>query len=223
MGGFGSGRQQYATTPTVKECRTLNADMLTDYVDIDPEKEGHLTFHWDKSNVRAHLEHDDGGDRVDALRFVYTARPDTDDEQRHEYRVPLEYTEPNFGGVRPWFTCPNCGTRRRKLYLPPRAERFACRECYDLGYRSSRTSGDEFERAEQRYRAAFAKADAEDRRPHPEGTPYRPTRPKGMHHDTFEELVADVEAARDEWYVAFIEEMRAISDRVDSSLDQLSC
>jgi hypothetical protein len=33
------------------------------------------------------------------------------------------------------------------------------------------------------------------------------------------ELVADVEAARDEWYVAFTEEMRAISDWVDSSLD----
>lgn len=223
MGGLGSGRRKYATTPTVAECRTLDADNLTDSVEVAPENDPHFDLRWGENSVRAYFEHGDGdGNRVAALRFVYTTRPGTEDEQRHEYRVPIEYTEPNFGGVRPWFNCPSCGTRRRKLYLPPRAEKFACRECYDLGYRSSRSSGDKVERAEQRYRTAFAKADAEDRRPHPESAPYRPTRPKGMHHDTFADLVVEVEAAREEWYGGFLEEMRALTSRVDSSLDRLS-
>jgi hypothetical protein len=58
------------------------------------------------------------------------------------------------------------------------------------------------ERAEQRYRKAFAKADAENRRPHPNNAPYFPERPTGMHHDTFEDLVDDVQAARREWTAA---------------------
>jgi ribosome-binding protein aMBF1 (putative translation factor) len=88
-----------------------------------------------------------------------------------------------------------------KLYLPiyTNGDRFLCRECYDLGYRSSRNSGNELERAEQRYRKAFAKADAEDRRPHPNNLPYTPDRPKGTHRDTFADLVEDVREAKREW------------------------
>ncbi|PHQ45120.1 hypothetical protein DJ68_14560 [Halorubrum sp. C3] len=50
--------------------------------------------------------------------------------------VELEYTPANFGGERPWFTCPDCGTRRGKLYKPPRRDRFRCRECHGLLYES---------------------------------------------------------------------------------------
>jgi hypothetical protein len=254
MGGLGSGRREYATTPTVAECRTLDADTLTEYVDVDPAADAHLDLRWgENTEIRAYLEHgdrdaggtttdtdeidteagtddvDQDGDRdtdqdqdlVDALRLVYTTRPDTDDATRHEYHVPVEYTEPHFGGVRPWFACPGCGSRRRKLYLPPRREVFACRECYDLGYRSSRTSGDDVERAEQRYRNAFAKADAESRRPHPNNLPAFPERPKGMHQDTFEDLVADVEAAREEWDRAFHRKLADMTARLETTLDSL--
>lgn len=256
MGGLGSGRREYATTPTVAECRTLDADTLTEYVDVDPADDAHLDLRWgENTEIRAYLEHgdrdaggtvtdtdtdtdeidteagtddvDQDGDRdtdqdqdqdqdlVDTLRLVYTTRPDTDDATRHEYRVPVEYTEPHFGGVRPWFACPGCGSRRRKLYLPPRREVFACRECYDLGYRSSRTSGDDVERAEQRYRNAFAKADAESRRPHPNNAPHIPERPTGRHHDTHADLVADVEAAREEWDGACRRRLVELRDRLD--------
>lgn len=33
MGGWGSGRRDYATTPIVRECRALNINEFTDVVD----------------------------------------------------------------------------------------------------------------------------------------------------------------------------------------------
>ena len=98
---------------------------------------------------------------------------------------------------------------------------YLCRECYDLGYRSSRTSGDAVERAEQRYRKAFRKADAENRQPHPNNAPFSPDRPKGMHHDTFQDLVDEVDAAHAEWTREMNREMRGMVHRMDATLDTL--
>lgn len=49
--------------------------------------------------------------------------------------VYLHSTPLNFGGVRWWFSCPRCGRRCAKLYLP-RASAFLCRMCHDLTYES---------------------------------------------------------------------------------------
>jgi hypothetical protein len=65
--------------------------------------------------------------------------------------------------------------------------------------------------AVHRYREAFAKADAESRRPHPGAMAY-PKRPEGMHRDTFGELLADVEEARDEWYESH---MAQVSEHIE--------
>jgi hypothetical protein len=237
MGGFGSGRHEYARTPTVEECRHLEANDFTDVVD-QPGRS--LVLRWGEedtgSTIRAVMlperspedhpavdgpPHDDADsqntlmtepERAEAIRLSYTMTPPGGEARELSYRVPLEYTEPNFGGVRPWFRCPKCGDRVGKLYLPPRGGRFLCRECHDLGYQSSRSSGNELERAEQRYRKAFAKADAENRRPHPNNAPYFPERPKGMHHDTFEDLADDVEAARREWHQEMDSRVRELVD-----------
>lgn len=52
-------------------------------------------------------------DRADALdgrpthlRPAYTVTPSEGDPSEYEYRIPIEYTPCNFGGVRPWFRCP---------------------------------------------------------------------------------------------------------------------
>lgn len=71
----------------------------------------------------------------------------------------------------------------------------------------SRTSGDDLKQAELRYRRAFAKADAENRRTHPNNLPAFLNRPKGMDQDTFEDLTDDVQEARREWD-------RAMTDRL---------
>jgi hypothetical protein len=214
MGGFGSGRREYATTPTVEECRHLDVDRIKRFTET-PGFRGPV--YWgDREDpeatitVKADGERDLGDEtRAARLRLIYTITDGRIGENDDvEYPVPLEYTACNYGGYRPWFRCRGkidgqaCRRRVRKLYLPlyaRGARYFLCRECYDLSYRSSRTSGDEVERAEQRYRKAFKKADAENRRPHPNNPPFSPARPKGMHHDTFDELVAVVKAAREEW------------------------
>jgi len=212
MGGFGSGRHEYATTPTVEECRHLDVDRIKEFTER-PGSRG--SVYWggqedpdaDITVVAEGSREVADETRAAKLRLKYTLNPSSEDPTECDYPVGLEYTECNFGGARPWFRCPGvvdgdrCGRRCRKLYLPHRrwAEYYLCRECYDLGYTSSRTSGQEVERAEQRYRKAFAKADAENRRPHPNNAPYFPTRPKGMHQDTFEELIDAVEEARKEW------------------------
>lgn len=103
--------------------------------------------------------------------------------------------------------CEPCRRRVRKLYLPPREDLYRCRHCYGLSYTTSRTSGDEVKQVELRYRRAFAKADAEGRRQHPNGEPYFPKRPKGMHHETFEALLAKVKAAQEAWEEAFDERL----------------
>lgn len=237
MGGLGSGRCEYARTPTVGECHTLAVDVLTEVVKhpgafapyrwrdeyghgeevasigIFPEREGRPAF--DGGPEEREVVADALSERATHLRFKATMTPPDGELTDLEYRVELEYTPCNFGGVRPWFRCPatGCGDRVGKLYRPLSAEVFACRECYGLGYQSSRTSGDEITQAELRYRRAFAKADAKDRRAHPNQPPYTPERPKGMHHDTFEALLAEVHAAEIEWNARHIGRMRQLLNR----------
>ena len=64
-----------------------------------------------------------------------------------DYKVRLETTRPNFGGLRWWFICPlvrrDGGPPRRvaKLYLPHGAKYFGSREGYGLTYTSCQESG----------------------------------------------------------------------------------
>lgn len=182
MGGFSSGRRSYATTPDVEECRHLDVDR---HKAITEQPGSRRPVWWgDREDPSASIvieavgERDLGEEtRAGRLRLSYTLTDgSTGESEDIEYTVPLEYTPCNFGGYRPWFQCPglvdegSCSRRSRKLYLPiyaHGARYFLCRECYGLRYRSSRDSGNDLKRAEQRYRKAFAKADAEGHRPHP--------------------------------------------------------
>ena len=91
----------------------------------------------------------------------------------------------------------------------------ACRECCDLGYLTSQRSGDVLKEAELRYRPASKEADAKDQRPHPNNAPSWPTKPKGMHGETFADLLANLEDARDEWERAFDQRLREMTDQLD--------
>ena len=226
MGGWGSGRQSYATTPAVENTLHLDADELTDGVEYpgatgrkrwgdedDPTAELTLQFqHPDVDVTDDDTDPEDLDERATYVELEYTIGEDwsrnwTGDES---HPVELEYTDCHFGGVRPWFRCPNreCQDRVRKLYFPRGGRYWLCRDCYDLQYQSSRKSGNALDTAELRYRRAFAKADAEGRRPHPNNAPFRPTRPNGMHHDTFADLVEDVDDAYAEWAETMDEQMR---------------
>jgi hypothetical protein len=228
MGGFGSGRNEYAENPTVERCRHVDVNRLKDAL----EKIGRSgTLRWGEKEDSAAISflvegdtNDDGGnnqeDAVDdehepqatGFRLVYTTTDTrTDETENHDYVVPVEWTPCNFGGRRPWFRCPRCDDRVGKLYLPPRGHYFLCRDCHDLSYRSSRKSGNDFETAELRYRRAFEKADKDDRRPHPNNPPYLPEKSKGMHQDTFDELRDEVQKARREWGRIYDERLRSLA------------
>ena len=76
------------------------------------------------------------------LRLDYRANGEPVD-----YRIRLDTTRPNYGGLRWWFICPlvrqDGGPPRRvaKLYLPPGGRYFGSREGYGLTYTSCQESG----------------------------------------------------------------------------------
>lgn len=119
---------------TVEESLELDIGMLTD---IAEEKGALGTLTWSAgddvvASINYHY-HPTG----DAFQLTYTVNNGARSEPADvSDTVPLEYTPANLGGERPWFSCPTCGTRRAKLYKPPRRERFRCRECHGLLYES---------------------------------------------------------------------------------------
>ncbi|KOX92139.1 hypothetical protein [Halorubrum tropicale] len=233
MGGFGSGRDRYADTATVVESLSVDVADLKEYLEFgettltwrwgdadDPRARIKLAttgeavvddVDADESTAADRLQEHGAGAPARWVEFVYTATPAGATESVDvEDKVRVAYTAPPMGGLRPWFKCPGCGERREALHLPPwddrpgeSALRFRCRECHELGYETSRASGTKMKEAEVRYRRAFARADAEGRRPHPNQTPHTPERPSGRHESTHAELVEDVEQARAEWSASY--------------------
>lgn len=105
----------------------------------------------------------------------------------------LEWTPCNFGGERPWFVCPGEGCARRVAILYGLGQPL-CRRCRDLAYESQREDG-----------IARAKRRAEKTRSR---LPSSGTRPKGMHHATFQKLTRDYLKALEE-HEAFVQERLA--------------
>ena len=58
----------------------------------------------------------------------------TQPRQPYTEVIALTRTSCHYGRTRPWFCCPGCHRRCAKLYL--RRDRFRCRICHGLGYRS---------------------------------------------------------------------------------------
>src|SRR3989344_3164442 len=80
------------------------------------------------------------------LRIYYTQTDNSTGEKKDfDYKVPLETTPCNFGGVRYWFKCflhkrgVYCGRRVAVLYKD--GDWFGCRHCYELTYESRNVSG----------------------------------------------------------------------------------
>ena len=96
-------------------------------------------------------------------------------EQVDPYLIWVEFTQPNFGGQRPWWVCPACDRRVRILYG---SKTWQCRHCLNLTYAT---------RQESRRDAPVRKMRAIRRRLGDTsgiGAPF-PERPKGMHLRTY--------------------------------------
>ena|SRR5271165_4980797 len=95
------------------------------------------------------------------------------------YRVCIEWTPCNYGGLRAWFLCPRrCGRRVAILYGDGS---LACRHCYQLGYQSQHESPRY--RALHRARAIRRKLGGSISLAEP-----FPPKPKGMHWLTYARL-----------------------------------
>lgn len=234
MGGAFSGRSEYATTPTVEACKSLDVNWMSRQGCFDVGASGSIQWSNDGEQVASlgyrtvapAMELDapaaSAPDRAIVLSYHFKG-DGPDDRDEHTYSVPIETTACHFGGERPWFRCPgvvageHCDRRVGKLYRPPRANLYLCRHCYDLGYRSSRESGDPIQKALRRFQRAQEKLGVGPSTP--ESGSYEdlyPDRPTGMHHSTYEELRADLDAAREQWYAAFQSTLRAMTARADT-------
>ena len=151
MGGFGSGRWQgHPRKTTVEECLVLDAAKLAghgifcrlsrngstlEWGDL-PTKGQKVGFHYSVTQI--------GGEGL-VFRLRYTIGRRSRKEPV-DLPILLQTTQPNFGGVCWWFTCPleldeaPCGRRVRKLYLPLGNLYFGCRHCHDLTYQSCQES-----------------------------------------------------------------------------------
>lgn len=118
------------------------------------------------------------------LRFAVT-RHSTGQKTDHSQHIPLSYTEPHFGGKRWWMHCPRTCERVGKLFCPSGAELFASRKAYRIGYRSQRVT-----KRDAVFERLFR---IQDRLGCERGWGNWITRPKGMHHKTFERYLDEFE------------------------------
>lgn len=202
MGGRGSGRSPYATTPTVSECRSLDVNDLRDEGCLAAGAGGVLRWEDGDETERPssiHFQTSDDGETVTLSHAAGLREPESPD--REEYDVGIERTPCNFGGERPWFRCPGeeCGRRVGKLYLPPGGDHFLCRHCYDLAYESSRASGNSKKTAKLRYERAHRKLEPDSDLHHPALGTLAVRKPDGMHWDTYDAIHADLKTAHDDW------------------------
>jgi hypothetical protein len=135
MGGFGSGRwPRRARKTTADESLAFRiGDIAGPYI---PGLTGVLTW---TSSAGQELAQVGYRVRGEAPWLVLSLHYQAGNRYVH---VPmrLQTTHPHFGGRRYWLTCPVCKRRAGKIYRPPSTDRFACRHCHDLRYRSSQNS-----------------------------------------------------------------------------------
>ena len=98
-------------------------------------------------------------------------------------RVAVVATTQRLGGVRWWFSCPDCERRCAVLYRPPQSERYTCRICTRADYETPKVS--RRRRAEMRALKIRAKLTVDPN----DGTV---AKPPGMHQATYERLVAQL-------------------------------
>jgi hypothetical protein len=217
MGGLGSGRSAYATTPTVRECLSLNVNRLKEALtapgrlytvqwgegDADPPVIRLLTIGNDAADT----------DHATAVRLSYTVYEKPEGDRTHcDTRVPVEWQECHFGGERPWWRCPRCRTRRGKLYCPPNGWHYQCRECHDLGYATARASRDGVATARLRFSRIHQKLTGEPAPPHRLDSDGFPEKPAGMSWLTYLGWLVELRGAHQEWSGALYSRTQKIAE-----------
>lgn len=180
MGGFGSGGWNATGRTTTDTALRLDVNIARKRGVLVPGWAGLWSWTWN-DGTRSSIDLAVQKDHV-VLRFtVRSAGRDPEEVVQH---VGLDQVPCRFGGARPYWLCPGCGSRAVVLYG---LRRFFCRACNRLAYGSQRESPPE--RAQRRADGIRRRLGGEP------GLGRLPPRPKGMHRRTYERLVDEVIAA----------------------------
>ncbi len=183
MGGQGSGTwYRWDKQSTFEEQLTVNIHYL--------KKQG-----WLRNGISLTLrwtcgEEESGsvgyrclGDRV---VFNFSVSSYGDDPEHYEKTVWLTHTPCNYGGTRPWFSCPHC--QRRIGVLVIRGEYVVCRDCAKVRYACQQES--KIDRASRRIRKIQKRLGNDDW--YNVLDLYFP-KPKGMHQRTYDRIVSQAD------------------------------
>jgi hypothetical protein len=139
------------------------------------------------------------GDHV--MLLYRTRRYDDEKWTNREYPVSLEWTQCHYGGSRVWFRCPAAGCGRRVAVLYG-GSIFACRHCHQLAYDSQRKT---------RHSRMILKT--QKIRMKLDGSPNLledfPSKPKGMHWQTYLRLRQKADEAEDQCWPPWVLKMMA--------------
>jgi hypothetical protein len=209
MGGYGSGRWQFE--PTRQDTNPLLALDVRWLARVGALQPGALAFpQWtSRGEPSGDITTQAGRDGC-SLTLRYRVWAPGDEWQPVEETVSLDFTACHFGGERPWFLCPSCGSRRAELYSV--GGRFRCRVCHDLAYSSTRE--DAKDRSFRRVRALQKRLGGGGY-----GVPvwHIPSRPPRMHWTTYRRLVHELRwelHRQDGLFDHWIAQREAILDRL---------
>ncbi len=212
MGGYGSGKRRGDwKRPTKEESFVVSSTYFHQEDLLEKEqsykKVASLTFTFNNSRSDSSIGVYTRSNRV---WLEYTVKKDLDSDKEVSYSFPVEWTECYFGGYRPWFICPGlgCGKRVEKLYKPPSEIYFACRHCHDISYYRCNISGKpvkvaQYKRDKVAEKLGKTTCSSID--------PLKPTKPKNMHWDTYEDLLQEWEYWDKQCDKMFLKKLRELS------------
>lgn len=145
MGGYGSNRWGgHLHKTTVESCQRIDTRM----------------FDFTQASDRTYIYSSDFPNTDVSVKFVFFNSRKGDggilvcDSENKEMWCSLDVSAsvPNYGGLRYWLHCPvvDCERRCYKLYRPDGCRVFACRQCWELCYRSQLESPDDIFRRRAR-------------------------------------------------------------------------
>ncbi len=164
MGGFGSGGWNATGRPTTADLPLLDVNRLNKSGVLHQGYRGVLGWRGVDGEVRMNI----------ITRSDHISLEGASDGSNRIDVIWFSWEPCRFGGRRPFFFCPGCGQRVLHLY---RLGHFACRTCHDLSYPSQRER--ESDRAQRRANRIRRRLGGEP------GWLNVPSRPKGMHLQTY--------------------------------------
>lgn len=122
--------------------------------------------------------------KCELIELKYTVKDNyTGEKESIEEKINLEKTKCNYGGYRYWFVCPRCNEKYRILYI--RNNRYRCRFCNKVNYYIQQANKDG---GLMQVREKMSRI--EKKLKHDEYAGYYPhSKPKGMHWNTYNELM----------------------------------